>query len=247
MQKIDIELQAADFNQDNKIDLAVCTGDEHGATLLLGDGKGGFPTRSTIKLSSACLDVVTADYNRDGKPDLAFRLERGPLTPITFVSLNSGSGIFAPATSITPFDAFGIATGDLNNDGIADVVVFEAGVLEALVGDGTGKFTSKGFVRGPFPTLFHFSQNPILADVNGDGFQDVLICDEAGHTLAVLLAHGDGSLGDELVFPGGGEESSAVAAGDFNRDGRADLVLSGFDDRTSKGIVTILRGVTPRQ
>ncbi len=46
-------------------------------------------------------------------------------------------------------------------------------------------------------------------------------------------------------FPGGGDESSAVAAGDFNRDGLADLVLSGLDDRNSKGIMTILRGVTP--
>ncbi len=236
---------AADFNQDGKMDLAVCTGDERGATLLLGDGKGGFPTSSTIKLSSACLDVLTADYNRDGKPDLAFRLERGPETPITFIALNTGNGTFGAATSITPFDAFGIATGDLNNDGIPDVVVFEAGVLEALIGDGTGKFTSKGFVHGPFPTLFHFSQNPIVADLNGDGFQDVAICDEAGHTLSVLLAKSDGSLADELVFAGGGDESSAVAAGDFNRDGLTDLVLSGLDDRNSKGIVTILRGVPP--
>ena len=237
---------AADFNQDGKMDLAVCTGDEHGATLLLGDGKGGFPTRSTIKLSSACLDVLTADYNRDGKPDLAFRLERGPLTPITFVTLNQGNGVFGAATSITPFDAFGITTGDLNNDGIPDVVIFLAGVVEARVGDGTGKFTSKGFALGPFPTLFHFSQNPILADVNGDSIPDVVICDEAGHTLSVLLGKGDGSLADALPFAGGGDESSAVAAGDFDRDGRTDLVLSGLDDRTSTGIVTVLRNVTPR-
>jgi len=237
---------AADFNGDGNIDLAVCTGDERGATLLVGDGTGGFPTRSSIKLSSACLDVVTADYNRDGKPDLVFRLERGPLTPITFITLNEGNGVFGTATSITPFDAFGIASGDVNNDGIPDVVVFLAGVVESLVGDGTGKFTSKGFALGPFPTLFHFSQNPILADVNGDGFRDVVICDEAGHTLAVLLANSDGSLADELPFAGGGDESSAVAAGDFDRDSRTDLVLSGHDDRTSKGIVTTLRNVTPR-
>jgi hypothetical protein len=234
---------AADFNHDGNLDLVACTDDEGGATLLLGDGKGGFGTPTLINLNSACQQVLTADLNRDGEADLVFRLEAGKGSVLA--ALGKGNGTFSIPQLVSSANgaAVGIAVGDLNNDGIPDILITEdtiPGVIETLLGDGHGKFTSKGLFLDPRPSGFHPSLIPALGDFNGDGFLDVAVADELSQVTDILPGNRDGTLGLPQLFAGGGNESSALAAGDLNGDGRTDLVISGIDNRTNKGIVTTL-------
>lgn len=239
-------IAAGDFNDDGNLDLVACTDDEGGMSFLPGDGKGGFGKPTLIPLNSACQQVETADFNGDGEADLAIRLDRNPDSPVVFVALGKGNGTFSTPQPVSLGDAFGIALGDLNHDGAADLLIVEPGAIETLLGDGSGKFTSKGIFLAPLPSQFHPSLIPALGDFNGDGLLDVAIADEQSQVTAILLGNGDGTLGMQQPFAGGGNESSAVAAGDLNGDGRADLVLSGLDVRTNNGVVTFLINDTPK-
>ena len=230
-----------DFNGDGNLDAVVCANnDQGGALLMLGDGKGGFGKPTIIPLNSGCLQALAGDFNRDGKLDLVIRLQRNPDSPITFVLLGNGDGTFSTPKAVSVGDDFGVAIGDLNNDGILDLVLVEPFVVETLLGDGHGNFTSQGFFSSPGPSLFHPGLLPTLGDFNGDGFLDVAVADEFGQVMYILPGNGNGTLGISLPFAGGGDQSSAAAALDFNGDGRPDLILSGFDNRTSKGILTLL-------
>lgn len=239
----------ADFNGDGNLDVVACTDDALGASFLAGDGKGSFASPTLIRLADMCQQVLTADLNNDGKPDLLIRLPQTPFgQPTVFSALGHGDGTFTTPKNLPSTEQiFGATIGDLNNDGIPDVVLSEPGALETLLGDGRGNFAHQGFFAVPtVATLFHPSWIPSVADFNGDGAMDVAIADEIGQVTYVLPGNGDGSLGQFVPYAGGGSENAALVAGDLNGDGKADLVLSGLDPRTSKGIVTKLVNNTPK-
>jgi hypothetical protein len=62
------ELAIADFNSDNKPDLAIIT--SGGLVTFVGNGLGGFSSPTTV-LSSSTGGLLASDFNGDGKPDLA--------------------------------------------------------------------------------------------------------------------------------------------------------------------------------
>ena len=233
----------ADFNGDGDLDVVACTDDALGASFLAGDGKGGFASPALISLSDLCQQVLTADLNNDGKADLLIRAPQTPFgQPTVFVALGHGDGTFAKAKSLPSTEQiFGATIADLNNDGIPDVILAEPEALETLLGAGNGNFAHQGFFAVPTrATLFHPNWLPSVADFNRDGAMDVAIPDEFGQVTYILPGNGDGTLGLFVPYAGGGQENGALVAGDVNGDGKADLVLSGLDPRTSKGVVTKL-------
>ncbi|HKF03988.1 MAG TPA: VCBS repeat-containing protein [Candidatus Sulfotelmatobacter sp.] len=234
---------AADFNQDGDLDVVACTDDAKGPSFLPGDGKGSFGKPILISLGSDCLEVEAADLNRDGKADLIIRIPPDPflLNPSVFVALGNGDGTFTKPKILTRDDVFGFAIGDLNNDGILDLVLTEPSATKTLLGDGQGNFVSQGFFPGPGVTLFHNSLIPAIGDFNGDGFVDVAIADEFSQITDIVLGNGDGTLQKVAqLYAGGGNESASLVAGDLNADGKTDLALSGLDPRSGKGVVTQL-------
>jgi hypothetical protein len=230
-----------DFNGDGHLDAVVCTDDQRGASFLPGNGQGSFGASVLIPLNSGCQQLVAADFNHDGKLDLAIRLQRNPDSPVTFVALGNGDGTFSAAKQVSTVDALGIAVGDLNNDGNLDLVISESGgAVETLVGDGAGNFTIVGDFLAPGASLLHPNLIPVLGDFNRDGFLDVAIADENGRNTYILPGNGDGTLASFQPFAGGGDQFTAMAAADFNADGVTDLILSGFDLRSNKGVATLL-------
>lgn len=233
-----------DFNGDGNLDLVACSAGA--AYLLLGDGKGNFGKPSSIlpNGTGGCQQVLAGDFNGDGKTDVVFRPPLGTFG--AFGAFGKGDGTFSTPQPVTQNEVFGVAVGDINSDGIADLVLVEGFAVETLLGDGHGHFTSRGIFAAPGPSLFHPSLIPALGDFNGDGFLDVAVADEGHQVTGILLGKGDGTLAAVQPFAGGGDESSALAAGDFTGDGRTDLVLSGIDLRTSKGVLTFLRNNTTK-
>jgi hypothetical protein len=143
--------------------------------------------------------MQTGDFNRDGKADIAY-LSIFDDNRVS-VQLGDGDGTFQ--------------LGDLNHDGIPDFAVEEDGVIETLLGDGKGNFTSKGqFLEGE-GTSFTFLPSLLLADFNGDGLLDVAGVDGFTASIPVLLGNGDGTLGTAALF-GCGFADSAVAV-DFGK------------------------------
>ena len=124
--------------------------------------------------------------------------------------------------------AVAAATGDFNKDGYQDVaLVTSGGVLDVLLGDGTGHFTaapSNGSFSGGQGTL-------AVADFDGDGKLDVAILN-GSKQLLIALGNGDGSFATlpAMTLP---STPNTLLVGDFNDDGIADLVAVNVDMRNS--------------
>jgi hypothetical protein len=126
-------LRSADFNGDGKPDVVTTDLDSNAVTILLGDGKGGFTeaTGSPFPAGFAPWAVAIGDINGDGKLDLAILPYapdvRDPKDVGVTVLLGDGKGGFAKMRG-SPFSLAGcegpdrVAIGDVNGDGLADII-----------------------------------------------------------------------------------------------------------------------------
>jgi hypothetical protein len=89
-------------------------------TILIGKGNGTFvPKAVSPQTGSVPYSVVVADFNGDGKPDLA--VANAGSNTIT-VLLGEGNGNFAPPISpAVATDPVYAAVGDFNGDGVPDL------------------------------------------------------------------------------------------------------------------------------
>jgi hypothetical protein len=171
------------------------------------------------------LDIVTADFNRDGKLDLA--LANGCCLPnpghTASVLLGNGDGTFQSqvdyATGRSPTS---IITGDFNGDGKLDLAIadFAVAKVSVLLGNGDGTFQAHvDFATGTNPGGI------TTTDLNGDGKLDLAVANLADNTVSILLGNGDGTFGPHIDYATGAEPNH-VATADFNRDGKLDLSVS---------------------
>jgi hypothetical protein len=193
-------------------------------SVSLNDGAGGFaaPTLYPVGPGSAWLDV--GDLNQDGRPDVVVSNSQAQDSKVVTVYMNNGSGGLVSPHFLTAGAAAqpeGIAIGDWNGDGQADVAValMMMGQVKVFWGNGTGNFPSSVAVNtGTTP------RDLAAADFNADGRLDFVVTDVDG--ARVFHGNGSGFVGGPYLgnFPTGCDH---VAAGDFNGDGRADFVTTG--------------------
>lgn len=128
------------------------------------------------------------------------------------------------------FDSFGtdhhIAVGDLNNDGLDDVVVTRSNgdVFAALGSFADGLQLSDVTQIGHVTDNHNRARSTELADLDNDGNLDIAI--SGWFFFSVLLGNGDGTFGSEIVTNATGVDSRSIALGDLNGDGNVDLVAS---------------------
>jgi len=231
-------IAVGDFNGDGKVDLAVVNFGDWNIYVLLGDGDGTFQAARSVYVASGGgfpWYVVAADFNGDGKLDLAVsNYQDNSLS----VLLGNGDGTFqAPQTTPVGTNPAKIAVGDFNGDGKPDLAVSSVanGTVSVLLGKGDGTFLP--------PLVTPAGANPwyfAVGDFNGDGKLDLAVADygcpldcnrSPSNTVTVLLGNGDGTFlpGTNLTV---GNGPADVAVGDFNGDGRLDLAVTNLNDNT---------------
>jgi FG-GAP-like repeat/Abnormal spindle-like microcephaly-assoc'd, ASPM-SPD-2-Hydin/FG-GAP repeat len=248
-------LLIADFNQDGNLDIASATtaSGVTSLTLFLGSGAGTF--QSTV-LSLQAVPLAVGDVNGDGKPDL---IATG--NPLTIESLvNSGSATFTVGQSLAVTSSQVVAAlADLNGDQKLDLVAGYFSVsagppnvdfVSVLDGNGDGTF-GPPVPSYPVTTAANSSLGTLLAsDFNGDGKPDLgagIVVNPGSNTnLAFGLLLNDGtSFSPSAITPvesnAGFESTAWVEAGDFNGDGRMDLVVAtGAYEIAAPGISILL-------
>jgi hypothetical protein len=214
----------ADMNGDKKPDLVVGNnGAMSGASVLLGDGKGGFKNGTLFPAGMNSQGVDVGDCDGDGKPDAVVANVGGGMS---FLRGNGDGTLSAPATQGAGMYPDAVSLADLNQDGKLDAVVSDASAgINVLVGNGDGTFHS----AVPYAADLN-SQNNVIADLNGDGKLDVVVVNAQPDDISVLFGKGDGSFGKPTNYPTGGTLPLSVAVGDFNNDGKPDVVAANITD-----------------
>jgi hypothetical protein len=165
---------ARDFNGDGAPDIAVAHDTFAGRiSVFLGDGAGGFtePVATEIKTTGGQRDLAAADFDGDGILDLAVTSYYSQFA----VHLGHGNGTFGdPVLYGFLNNTFGLAIGDVDHDGIDDLVTADNhqfgtfGTLSVLTGHGDGSFEpAVSFKTGASPWQV------AIADLDGDGWNDV--------------------------------------------------------------------------
>jgi hypothetical protein len=231
-----VGIAAVDFNGDGKLDLEFLNPTNNDGTnasiaVLLGHGDGTFHNdASYATVTMEPYNIVTADFNGDGKPDLAIRDDDNTGASIS-VLLNTGAGKFGAASAVTAATGpLWLAAGDFNGDKNADLVVDDTDgsnnpYLTVLLGNGDGTFQTA--VNHAVPGNLQWL---VAGDFNGDGKLDVAGIQQA-NAVAVFLGNGDGTFANPTTYATGAQ-ASFMASGDLNGDGKPDLVVSNHDDAT---------------
>ncbi len=119
------DLAAADFNGDGRVDLAVANVNSNSVSVLLRNAtNNGFTDEggSPIAVGTGPNGIVAADFDRDGRADLAVAG-----TPVTVLRRNAGGGFTTDASLTVAGSAYGIAAGDFDGDSRPDLAVSSLG------------------------------------------------------------------------------------------------------------------------
>ncbi len=229
-----VSLAVGDFNEDGIQDLAIANNTSNDVTVLLGNGSGGFSPAAGSPLAIGAFSfglssIAAGDFNGDGIPDLA--TANNGSNDVTLL-LGNGSGGFSAAprspvaVGTTPITQFTLAVGDFNGDGIQDLAVSNSrgGSVAILLGNGVG-----GFIPASGEPFYVNAPGSVtVGDFNGDGIQDLAVSDYSDGGVTILLGNGSGGFSAATTSPvavGPHRFTQlTLAVGDFNRDGRTDVV-----------------------
>lgn len=235
----------------------VGSGKSKGGHLLLGDGRGGFTGRwntgSTIdgvpKDFRYVSKLAVGDLNNDGNVDVVFIKETADYYFNTWrraCMLGNGDGSFQPIVNIPPdtfaefpgeisrrniraSTAYALVLGDINNDGLLDVIIGRVG-FQSYIGHGNGTFAA--------PVAHYHRERDLsvcadcrpqemaMGDMDGDGNLDLITGVSAHGNGATELHMGDGNAG--FTFKShfwGAKNAVSIRIADYNRDGHLDIAI----------------------
>lgn len=224
----------ADFNRDNKLDLAVANSLDDNITILLGHGDGTFSAAGTFSAPAGPFSLAVGDFNADGKLDIASsNIASNSVT----VLLGVGDGTFGAPSTVPSNGGFAVSTGDFNGDGKLDLAVSNQNdsTVSILLGNGDGTFAEVASCCG-MSTGLTLTFDMSAGDFNGDGKLDLALSILDIKPLlpvsyvVMLLGNGDGTFTAtdfSLLLP---VETAVMAAGDFNGDGKLDFATGSNPD-----------------
>jgi hypothetical protein len=214
-----------DLNRDRALDLVTSKGQ-----VLLGDGLGAFNAGPILDPNGIGAEVVSGDFNLDGKVDLA-GLSDASTDSTLKVFLGDGNGGFVSSfVYLLGKKAHHLKTADFNGDGILDLLVvgFEDNIVSLFIGKNQGKFVLlKSFSIGYNGSFFDVN------DINLDKIPDMVF--RVGSEVRVLLGLGKGDFSVLVVSNLRDEKGnvcnycSPILLQDFNNDKLLDLAYIYYD------------------
>lgn len=187
----------------------------------------GWVLNDTVTVPASPNQLAVGDVNGDGRPDLAVSsIERSEAVALMLQGADGHFGAVSSLSSDYGGGSFGVAIGDIDGDGRADLVAGDSvgfGVFHQQV---DGQLAPYRQLNGT-----NFPQPVQLADFNADGRLDVLAA-YADADLAVFLQQADGTLAEPASYPGtfhgSNDNPDEMAVGDVNGDARPDVLLNGY-------------------
>ncbi len=238
---------SADFNLDGKPDLLSAHNLSNWVSVLLNRTSDGgtvpvFAAKQDLAITGRPQGVAVADFNGDGKPDIAAVTAYDNDVAVVLNATDPGAetvsflDIHRFPVGNSPFQ---VTVADINGDGRPDIITTSnPGFVKVLLntteaGSTTPSFAAVQTFDGPTNT-----RSVTVADFNGDGKPDVAASgnylDGNGNSVSVLLNTTDvdsmtATFAPKLDLPAG-DLAQYLTSGDVNGDGTPDLVVSSFND-----------------
>lgn len=154
---------------------------------------------------------------------------------------SGGSGTWTQAASLTGIPGRSCTrAGDLNGDGLLDIVVAAADSdFVQVYFNASGAASTPAFEK---PVRLPVGGQPVgvfIADLNGDGRPDIATANRATNDVSILLNNGNKTFAGE-VFVAAGNNPQAISGADLDGDGDIDLVVANATDNT----ITLIRNLT---
>jgi LPXTG-motif cell wall-anchored protein len=256
-----------DFNNDGKLDVAMNIsvsntpglgqeGQYAGAVLVfLGKGDGTFTAGASYTNIAGSGHMATEDVDGDGNLDLIIGSgDNGIYSAGTYTNgafqllMGRGDGTFAGAPAYQNVAYKGLnpiapvfAVADFNGDGKPDILTdaMSNGNPQGMVllaGDGQGNFTQEPILNGYYPLSL------MAADMNGDKKQDAVYIgyNSGTYSVDIALGNGDGTFQASTSSPLSGSNFNSMVIGDFNGDGKPDVMVA--ESSSSTGLIELYLG-----
>jgi len=239
--------EAVDFDNDGFVDVATSNTSSNSVSIVLGNGDGSFAPQQQVPVGNVPHGLAALDADGDADLDLVTANQgSGNLSLL----LNDGNGVFGAST---PFDfdtgnngQYPLAAGDMDHDGLIDLVVGTRNdnQVHVLHANGNGTFT-----RVSNRSAGGLTWMMAVGDVDNDGRLDVSSVNGQTNNGAILRGNGDGTLQAAALSSFGGS-MVATDLGDLDGDGDLDWVTSSFGAarwyvlRNDAGVFTQVQTIT---
>jgi hypothetical protein len=194
-----------------------------------------FAPPAYVSVDEAPVEILAADLNGDGAPDLVTMSEAGEVGPSLSLLLNSGNGRFTEEDRLfidrLRHVPHGLAAAGLSDSGVDlfvaadDIASFppRSAILHFVNEDGAGDFLDPVAIPldGSFPSCL------VATELNGDGIPDLVLCHvgpaSAGQ-VTILVSHVGQAL-SRVIDVRAGISPRGVATGDLDGDGYTDVLV----------------------
>ncbi len=219
-------IAVADFNNDNKSDIAVANYGTNNILVLIDYSIEPSVRKATYYHTNPTdvYSVAVSDFNNDGILDIVFW---GNWNIHILLALDKG--VFDANTMYSISDTVGtsyICVGDLNNDNHMDIINADNfyDSVDVFLGRGNGTFAK----MRKYSTGNTSAPNWVaLGDFNNDNRLDIVSANFGINTIGIFIGNGDGTFAAMVNYPTvDGTYPYAVAVGDLNKDNYLDLVVA---------------------
>jgi hypothetical protein len=224
-----------------------------------------FAARNTASMAQGIFDTgmtveLTADFNKDGKPDLATFQEDGTLN----ILIGDGAGnLAAPVSYVNPNQQstgiFIASAVDVNGDGNIDIVAYDYVNNAMITWINLGNGTFNAAVTSGLNSTIGYANSVAIADVNKDGKADIVYNVTSGESaksttiyLVTQLGVGDGTFSppvkaniQHFTVTADAQQAAvaSMAIADINGDGKMDVALGVNEDFGTTGIYFVTTGI----